>query len=149
MHLRHDEIRQKYGRHFVFKKKKKQSSKIWKQIFILLCFLFNYWFKSGLLSHQLRKWKRVLKKGWNKEKLAVNIRWRTLKPQHHLLEILQNMFYYNPHTLHVNNLFSLFQELQRKIRIPVWTMINWGTAVNIYSKIQWHSCKNEMINCDF
>lgn len=45
--------------------------------------------------------------------------------------------------------FCLFQELQGKIRIPEWKMINWGTAVNIYWKIQWHSCKNEMINCDF
>lgn len=27
MHLRHDEIRQKYGRHFVFKKKKNNQAK--------------------------------------------------------------------------------------------------------------------------
>lgn len=29
-----------------------------------------------------------------------------------------------PTLLNVNNLFCLFQELQRKIRIPVWKMIN-------------------------
>lgn len=52
--------------------------------------------------------------------------------QRHLLDVLQNLLTHS-------NLSRLFQALQRKIRIPVWTRINWGSAgislIKTHSKI--------------